>query len=288
MTGATAVDDGSNDGTWQWLAEQKDVLALRQANLGKGWAVNAGLAHSDGKYIRFLDSDDWLLPDANDHQLLVALESNADLVVAGYVTYDEKGEELRCESWEDSDDFIAKQLGEGSYSHYSAFIFRKEFIKDVPHRAEYGRLDDRMFILEVALKEPSLAVCRTLTLAHCVHSRERMQRSAGLEGPLGDHQKVVLYRRVISRLADHEKLTARRRRAAVSQLWPSIHSLARVSVTDALTLRTWLYQLDGEYQPSKGVVAVLYRFLGLRCAEAVFALRRTLLKIPRGLFGGWK
>ena len=34
------VDDGSSDGTWEWLSAQKDVVALKQENWGKGWAVN--------------------------------------------------------------------------------------------------------------------------------------------------------------------------------------------------------------------------------------------------------
>src|SRR3954471_21250542 len=62
------VDDGSTDGTRVWLRERKDVVSIRKANWGKGWAVVTGMAAARGRYIRFLDSDDWLEPSANEEQ----------------------------------------------------------------------------------------------------------------------------------------------------------------------------------------------------------------------------
>jgi glycosyltransferase involved in cell wall biosynthesis len=59
------IDDGSTDGTWDWLQTQKDVAAIRQDNWGKDWAVTKGFAAARGEFIRFLDSDDWLIPGAS-------------------------------------------------------------------------------------------------------------------------------------------------------------------------------------------------------------------------------
>src|SRR4029077_17484769 len=83
------VDDGSTDGTWEWLQGRKDVVSIRRNNWGKDWAVVAGMASANGEYIRFLDSDDWLKPQANLEQLMQARQANADVVVAGYEDYDE-------------------------------------------------------------------------------------------------------------------------------------------------------------------------------------------------------
>src|ERR1700716_2554760 len=58
------VDDGSTDGTGEWLQSQKDVVVLKTSNWGKCWAVNSGVRIARGEYIRFLDSDDWLLAGA--------------------------------------------------------------------------------------------------------------------------------------------------------------------------------------------------------------------------------
>src|ERR1700674_1868992 len=78
------IDDGSTDGTWDWLQTRKDVVSIRRNNWGKDWAGAAGMAAAKREYIRFLDSDDWLKPQANLEQLVQARETDADVVVAGY------------------------------------------------------------------------------------------------------------------------------------------------------------------------------------------------------------
>ena len=65
------VDNGSADGTGDWLAAQDDLLALhagrdqtltRSSNISV--ARNAGLARANGAYVWFLDDDDRLRPGA--------------------------------------------------------------------------------------------------------------------------------------------------------------------------------------------------------------------------------
>lgn len=60
------IDDGSTDGSPQWLAEQyknnKDVKLIFTENLGPSSARNRGLTEATGTYIIFLDSDDLLGP----------------------------------------------------------------------------------------------------------------------------------------------------------------------------------------------------------------------------------
>src|SRR5262245_14921483 len=53
------VDDGSTDGTGEWLAAQcKRVRAITQVNSGPGAARNSGTREARGRYVAFLDSDD--------------------------------------------------------------------------------------------------------------------------------------------------------------------------------------------------------------------------------------
>jgi len=57
------VDDGSTDGTWEYLEEIKHVArSFRQKNAGPGSARNLGIRHAIGEFIIFLDSDDLWLP----------------------------------------------------------------------------------------------------------------------------------------------------------------------------------------------------------------------------------
>lgn len=57
------VDDGSSDGTWEYLQDNDlGVRCFRQQNGGPGSARNLGIRESEGRYVAFLDSDDLWFP----------------------------------------------------------------------------------------------------------------------------------------------------------------------------------------------------------------------------------
>jgi GT2 family glycosyltransferase len=56
------VDDGSTDGTRDWLARQGALRVLEQGNRGPGAARNLGAREARGDYVAFLDSDDLWFP----------------------------------------------------------------------------------------------------------------------------------------------------------------------------------------------------------------------------------
>jgi len=61
------VDDGSTDDTAALAQQYVDrglARLIRQANGGHGAAINTGLAHARGDYLKVLDADDWLNPQA--------------------------------------------------------------------------------------------------------------------------------------------------------------------------------------------------------------------------------
>lgn len=60
------VDDGSTDGTWQVLQEQRErIIPLRwPENRGGAHARNRGVELAQGSFLVFLDADDLMTPDA--------------------------------------------------------------------------------------------------------------------------------------------------------------------------------------------------------------------------------
>src|SRR5215212_9338337 len=58
------VDDGSSDNTSEVASSYEEVRLVRQENRGLSAARNAGITHSEGEYLVFLDADDRLLPKA--------------------------------------------------------------------------------------------------------------------------------------------------------------------------------------------------------------------------------
>lgn len=81
------VDDGSTDGSLSILKEyeQKDlrVTVISQPNEGQSSARNNALRCARGEYIDFLDSDDYLAPDALEKALRAARENDLDAAVFG-------------------------------------------------------------------------------------------------------------------------------------------------------------------------------------------------------------
>lgn len=82
-----AINDGSPDNSGAILAEYKDerLKVITQENKGFSGARNTGLLARHGKYVLFLDSDDYLLPGAIEVLLNAALKKHADIVEGSYL-----------------------------------------------------------------------------------------------------------------------------------------------------------------------------------------------------------
>ena len=100
-----AVDDGSNDESLQMLkgfsAQDPRIKVISKENGGSSSARNAGLKQATGKYIGFIDADDYIEPDMYMN-LVTALEGDFDADAAQI---------LSCE--EDEDGKLIKAFGEG-------------------------------------------------------------------------------------------------------------------------------------------------------------------------------
>jgi hypothetical protein len=184
--------------------------------------------------------------------------------------------------WVASDDFIAQQLGETFGSHYSAFLFRREFIVDIPHRtlfpaSNFASRDDRCFVLEVALRHPRLEVSPVTVLCHRHHERQRLQFRGGLGG-LGTHiQTLNIFRQILKLLEDRSELTMRRRRAANKVLWPLAHWIAYTDIEEGNRVARWVFELEPEFSPPEtGPLGLLYRNLGFATTERILRLRRSV------------
>lgn len=87
------VDDGSSDGSYELLQEYAEndqrVRVLRQENSGAGAARNKGLEIAKGKYLSFLDADDYFAEDMLEVAYKNAEDRNAQIVVFRGERFDE-------------------------------------------------------------------------------------------------------------------------------------------------------------------------------------------------------
>lgn len=87
------VNDGSTDSTQQILEKYVDhpqVTIVNQTNKGLSEARNTGIKDIVGRYVMFVDSDDYLLSGAVESLMSVAVDTSDDLVQGAYnVFYDD-------------------------------------------------------------------------------------------------------------------------------------------------------------------------------------------------------
>lgn len=82
------VNDGSTDGSGNICREYADkwsnVRLLEKSNGGLSDARNYGTVAAVGKYIYYLDTDDWLAPGAIETLYQFAIDNNCDVVQGGF------------------------------------------------------------------------------------------------------------------------------------------------------------------------------------------------------------
>lgn len=91
------IDDGSTDGSGlicdRYAKSFESIQVIHKRNAGLGYARNTGLDTLGDKadYVMFVDSDDWMAPDALEHLLHALGEGGADCVIGGHTKKDGKG-----------------------------------------------------------------------------------------------------------------------------------------------------------------------------------------------------
>lgn len=78
------INDGATDGSpdilFKWQQKDQRIQIIAQDNQGLSAARNTGLRHAIGKFVYFMDSDDYLRPDTLDKCVRYAEDSVLDLV----------------------------------------------------------------------------------------------------------------------------------------------------------------------------------------------------------------
>lgn len=77
------IDDGSTDSSISILKQFKGIRIFTQPNSGACVARNLGISKSNGKYIKFLDSDDYLEPNVLSEQVACAEKADSNSIIYG-------------------------------------------------------------------------------------------------------------------------------------------------------------------------------------------------------------
>lgn len=143
------VDDGSGDHSLEILRryEKKDsrILILTQKNQYAGLARNVGMERAKGKYLLFLDADDFFCEDMLKQTVNEAEKCQTEILVFDAYIYDDVRKEIKTETWEA---LSSKAFGEGIKS--SAEIADSLYLFTTP--SPWNKLFLREYIEKNALR----------------------------------------------------------------------------------------------------------------------------------------
>ncbi|WPX39856.1 glycosyltransferase [Akkermansia sp. N21116] len=108
------INDGSNDLSGFILDDMalrdSRIIIVSQENQGLSVARNVGLSYSSGKYVLFVDSDDWLSDDALSNLIHQIDDDNLDMLLFSSNLYDDDSKIMRKYDYTDYDYFFPKDI----------------------------------------------------------------------------------------------------------------------------------------------------------------------------------
>lgn len=168
------VDDGSPDNSGklcdEWANKDKRIRVIHKKNSGVSATRNRGISESTGKYLVFVDSDDWLEQNAVELLYNKLIVENVDMVCGSYfINTDETEKEIitrdlykRNEKFfmntEEFKDSILKSFLNGKIPGYLwLFIIKKDLvIGDKPFKEDISLAEDLIFLIEIFTRAQSI------------------------------------------------------------------------------------------------------------------------------------
>ncbi len=138
------VDDGSTDASGkicdEYATEFSQVSVIHKENGGLSDARNTGFVHSSGEYVYFLDSDDFIVPEAFEKLILLALKEQSDFVFFDAVSFEDKNNDYnipqnyaRKKQYETANgNSVLEKLivNKDFHSAVQMYLYNKKFLED--------------------------------------------------------------------------------------------------------------------------------------------------------------
>ena len=163
------VDDGSTDGSGEILKlyAQRDsrIKIVTKENGGLFSARHEGMKYINGKYVIFVDSDDWVSESLVEKSLEAASDENTDVVVFGAFSVREKDGKTVCKRGGYDYAKIPEKFNRKNIFKYPptawSKMYRSEFIKRNNIRfQEIKNGEDQLFFIHAMLCANKIKVVR--------------------------------------------------------------------------------------------------------------------------------
>lgn len=199
------IDNGSEDNSFRICQEyaKKDerITLLRQhQNRGVSVARNLALEKACGKYLTFLDADDWVEPDYLEQFMGVQKKTDADMVVCQYEKVydaDRNGENSLADSVEVTSnevnefavsasdgyeskeytvaDYLEQCLLEG-YTHCWGVLYKTTLLDGIRFPAKITIGEDALFLIDAVLQAKKIVVTQYPGYKYYINENGAMKR----------------------------------------------------------------------------------------------------------------
>ena len=177
------VDDGSQDNSrfiiTKYELDHENIKIVRKENGGLSSARNYGMDNSNGEYVHFFDSDDYLLPYACEKLYNLAIKNNLEVATSNFLRFNDE------KTWNHhTPQFVLKDIeGECELTNMQEYtnltwdmyctdkLYKSEFLKKNNIRFFEGiTFEDNLFSIEVLSKAKKVGLLDDYTF--CWRTRE--------------------------------------------------------------------------------------------------------------------
>ncbi len=180
------VNDGSTDGSLQMLHEfaerDRRIKIVSQSNQYAGVARNHGMEYATGKYLSFLDADDYFKHDMLEKMYQRAEKSRADIVICRYIEYNEQLKKVMPMDWAFIDSFFIdkEEFSGNSLKNAGVFqitrgwawdkLFRTDFVNQCGYRfPDFRSSEDGFFVYMLLARANKIIYMDDILITHIMN-----------------------------------------------------------------------------------------------------------------------
>jgi glycosyltransferase involved in cell wall biosynthesis len=275
------VDDGSTDDSADILRRYGDrIRFVQQPHTNGNRARNDGMALSRGRYLQFLDADDYLLPEKIASQVALLQETEDDAVYCDYaiLTYKDGAPRLGPFKTNDARPDLLTALLIGHWVQGNTLLWRREAV------VRLGGWDESL----LAAQDFDLlvrAALQGLRLRHQPGPWVVVRRYGNVTVSTSDPLRLFLNRTRVLEKVEHELIANEglRRRYASALARAYFRTARQIYSLDKRAARQLVARclaLDPTFTPHHSrAYNLVFRWLGFGPAEAAVRVRRRLRRM---------
>lgn len=273
------VDDASSEDVPQVLVDRAVTYKRLTQNSGSSVARNVGLAQSSGKFVKFLDSDDVLMPGSLQAEYQAACTGRADIVVCDWIetqlSVDGTERVLHHREAPLFSD-IKDDLLNGLAVPTSAALYEGQLARNVNWNPELSKLNDWDYFVKAAFNANNIKTFANNSYRWRQHDGERITSSSSRMKHISEF--YVILDSLRDALQSAGALTERRR-ARLAQYWyKELRYLYRYSRKEGANRLRKILELDPHFVPRdeepSGVFRAMAKFIPLGIVLPVYGFMR--------------